>query len=161
MKEIYKKTISTPIGFLVLGSSELVLKYIHFSDSPDKDSDSIPEILLKTKQQIIEYFEGKRFSFDLKMEPEGTDFQRSVWNLVLDISFGETNSYNKIALKLGNTTFTRAVGMANAKNPIPIVIPCHRIVGANGKLVGYAGGLERKKQLLLHEIKYQKKGILF
>lgn len=108
-----------------------------------------------------EYFSGNRFEFDLDLAPSGTEFQQKVWNLLKKIPFGQTTTYSALALKLGSPTYTRAVGLANGKNPIPIIIPCHRVVGADGKMVGFAGGIERKKQLLLHELNFNNSGKLF
>jgi len=105
-------------------------------------------ILLKTAQQLNEYFAGKRQQFDLPLDFEGTAFQQQVWQALLTIPFGETRSYKQIAEQIGNVKAVRAVGAANGKNPISIIAPCHRVVGANGKLVGFAGGLENKDILL-------------
>ena len=102
-------------------------------------------------KQMGEYFEGKRKEFDLPLRPEGTDFQKKVWNALLEIPFGETRSYQDIANAVGSPKACRAVGMANHQNPIIIVIPCHRVIGKNGKLVGYGGGLSMKEKLLLLE----------
>lgn len=106
------------------------------------------ELLKKAGIQLQEYFAGKRRSFDLPLAPEGTPFQQKVWKALLEIPYGETRSYGDIARNIGQEKASRAVGMANNKNPIAIIIPCHRVVGSNGKLVGYAGGLDIKKQLL-------------
>lgn len=105
-------------------------------------------ILLKTAQQLNEYFAGKRQQFDLPLDFEGTAFQQQVWQALLTIPFGETRSYKQIAEQIGNVKAVRAVGAANGKNPISIIAACHRVVGANGKLVGFAGGLENKEILL-------------
>ena len=102
-------------------------------------------------KQMGEYFEGERKEFDLPLRPEGTDFQKKVWNALLEIPFGETRSYQDIANAVGSPKACRAVGMANHQNPIIIVIPCHRVIGKNGKLVGYGGGLSMKEKLLLLE----------
>ena len=102
-------------------------------------------------KQMGEYFEGKRKEFDLPLRPEGTVFQKKVWNALLEIPFGETRSYQDIANAVGSPKACRAVGMANHQNPIIIVIPCHRVIGKNGKLVGYGGGLSMKEKLLLLE----------
>jgi methylated-DNA-[protein]-cysteine S-methyltransferase len=161
MKLLYTKTVSSPIGYLILESSDSSLCSIRFSDNPSSDSANFPEILIKTEKQLSEYFSGIRFKFDLNLEPEGTEFQKKVWNHLLTIPFGEKTTYNEIALRFGSPTYRRAVGLANGKNPIPIIIPCHRVVGSSGKLVGYAGGLEIKKKLLLHEMFHFKKGRLF
>jgi methylated-DNA-[protein]-cysteine S-methyltransferase len=104
--------------------------------------------LLETEKQLSEYFAAKRQSFDLPLDFSGTDFQKQVWQALLQIPFGETRSYKDIALQIGNLKAVRAVGAANGKNPISIIVPCHRVVGANGKLVGFAGGLDNKDILL-------------
>lgn len=105
-------------------------------------------LLVEAGMQINEYLEGKRIAFDLPLAPKGTDFMKSVWNCLLRIPYGKTRSYKEIAEAAGNPRACRAVGMANNRNPIPIFIPCHRVVGANGSLTGYRGGLEIKKKLL-------------
>lgn len=105
-------------------------------------------VLLETKQQLNEYFQGHRTQFDLALDFAGTEFQQKVWQALLTIPFGETRSYKQIAEQIGNVKAVRAVGAANGKNPISIIAPCHRVVGANGKLVGFAGGLENKDVLL-------------
>ncbi len=105
-------------------------------------------ILLETQKQLNEYFAGQRQIFDLPLDFEGTEFQQKVWQALLTIPFGETRSYKQIAEQIGNVKAVRAVGAANGKNPISIIAPCHRVVGANGKLVGFAGGLENKDVLL-------------
>lgn len=113
------------------------------------------ELLRKAIKQLGEFFEGERNCFDLPLAPKGTEFQRKVWSALQEIPFGETRSYGEIAKIVGNEKAARAVGMANNKNPIPIIIPCHRVVGANGKLVGYAGGLNVKEKLLEIEKDYK------
>ncbi|MDR6542812.1 methylated-DNA-[protein]-cysteine S-methyltransferase [Acinetobacter bereziniae] len=105
-------------------------------------------VLLETQQQLNEYFQGHRTQFDLALDFAGTEFQQKVWQALLTIPFGETRSYKQIAEQIGNVKAVRAVGAANGKNPISIIAPCHRVVGANGKLVGFAGGLENKDILL-------------
>ena len=105
-------------------------------------------ILLETQKQLNEYFAGQRQVFDLPLDFEGTEFQQKVWQALLTSPFGETRSYKQIAEQIGNVKAVRAVGAANGKNPISIITPCHRVVGANGKLVGFAGGLENKDVLL-------------
>ncbi len=114
------------------------------------------ELLRETIKQLEEFFEGKRNCFDLPLEPKGTEFQKKVWDALQKIPFGETRSYGEIAKTIGNEKASRAVGMANNKNPIPIIIPCHRVIGANGKLVGYAGGLDIKEKLLKIEKDYRR-----
>lgn len=127
---------------------------LSFTENPGENCDNPPEILAKTISQLNEYFSGKRKQFQLALEPNGTEFQIQVWNEIQKIRYGQTASYTEIAKALGSEKLSRAVGMANSKNPLPIVIPCHRIVGANGKLTGYAGGINRKKWLLQHELNY-------
>lgn len=105
-------------------------------------------ILLQTQQQLMQYFAGTRQEFDLPLDFEGTNFQKQVWQALLNIPFGETRSYKDIAEQLGNPKAVRAVGAANGKNPISIIAPCHRVIGSSGKLVGFAGGLENKDVLL-------------
>lgn len=111
-------------------------------------SDSIPNDLEQAVIQLQEYFEGKRTHFDLKLNPKGTDFQQSVWQELLNIPYGKTLSYMELSKKIGDVKAIRAVAAANGKNPLWIVIPCHRVIGTDGSLTGYAGGLWRKKWLL-------------
>ncbi len=106
------------------------------------------ELIDKVFQQLTEYFNGERMVFDFPMSMKGTEFQKKVWKALCDIPYGETRSYKEIAIAVGNEKACRAVGMANNKNPIAIAVPCHRVIGSNKSLVGYAGGLEMKKKLL-------------
>ena len=154
-------TINSPIGVLKLVSDELNLRMIEFDADYIEDKTYRPEILFRSKKQLEEYFLGNRQLFDLPIDPDGTDFQHRVWNSVVEVKYGFTKSYIEIARAAGSEKSSRAVGMANARNPLPIVIPCHRIIGNNGKLTGYTGGLERKKWLLLHEQKHSGKNLLF
>lgn len=110
-------------------------------------------IICETEKQLAEYFEGKRKVFDIPLEFTGTDFQKNVWNALLQIPYGQTRTYQQIASQLGNPKAVRAVGLANGKNPISIIAPCHRVIGASGKLVGYGGGLHNKAFLLELETK--------
>lgn len=157
---MFQKYISSPIGWLQIITNEKELISISFKDIPAENSTNQPEILSKTGSQLKEYFEGKRKLFNLELNPNGTDFQKEVWKHVKAVEFGRTASYLDIAKRTGSEKNTRAVGMANGKNPIPIIIPCHRIVGAKGKLTGYAGGIERKRWLLQHELRFSKKSNL-
>lgn len=115
---------------------------------PDGAENKLTPLLLKTKKQLEEYFGGKRKIFDLPLRPMGTPFQQTVWKALQTIPYGETRTYQDIAIQIGNEKACRAVGMANNKNPIGIVIPCHRVIGKNGGLTGYAGGLDKKEYLL-------------
>lgn len=105
-------------------------------------------LLKKAGKQLKEYFTGSRKNFDLPLAPQGTEFQKKVWKALLDIPYGETRSYKQVAEAIGNPQACRAVGMANNKNPVAVIIPCHRVIGANGKMVGYGGGLNIKTRLL-------------
>ena len=158
--ERYLASMESPVGRLVLVSDETCLKSVLFSDEPVDSQVPLPGILQKTIDQLTEYFAGSRTVFDLALDPDGTEFQKRVWRQLQQVPWGTTRSYRDVALELGSLLSIRAVGMANGKNPIAIIIPCHRIIGSDGKLVGYAGGLERKKWLLLHEAK-QQQGRLF
>ena len=162
MEEKYFQYIDSPVGWLKICTGKNALFAISFVNESGISSDKLPDILQKTVFQLQEYFDGKRQKFDLAVAPEGTDFQKKVWDLVNQVQFGEKASYLDIAKLSGSEKNTRAVGLANGKNPVPIVIPCHRIVGSNGKLTGYAGGLERKRWLLRHEQKHsQNEQLLF
>ncbi|HPE76492.1 MAG TPA: methylated-DNA--[protein]-cysteine S-methyltransferase [Draconibacterium sp.] len=162
MENIFKTTIETPVGYLELTSDQHFLLSVSFAENNGMMTDIQPDILKESVQQITEFFEGTRKEFDLKLKPAGTDFQLKVWEEVKKVPFGKTVSYLDIAIKTGSKNNTRAVGLANGKNPIPIIIPCHRIIGTNGKLTGYAGGLERKKWLLQHESQFsEREGFLF
>ena len=157
----YYISIESPLGRMVLVSNDTNLKMVSFSDEHIEESEILPEIMQKTIRQLGEYFEGTRFDFDLDLDPDGTEFQKAVWQLLLRVPFGATKSYRDLAVESGSFLNTRAVGTANGKNPIAIIVPCHRIIGSDGKMVGYAGGLERKKWLLLHETTRTKDGRLF
>ena len=152
----------SPIGWLKIKTDASHLIAISFENEKGDSDEKQPPIMKETISQLVEYFSGKRKEFGLQLAPKGTDFQRNTWHFVENVNFGETASYLDIAIKTGSSKNTRAVGLANGKNPIPIVIPCHRIVGSNGKLTGYAGGLERKQWLLRHELDLtERKGQLF
>lgn len=162
MQNIFHTTVKTPIGYLELKTNENSLLSISFAEIQSPSSEFQPLILVETARQINEYFKGKLKEFHLSIQPEGTDFQLKVWEQVMKVEFGKTASYLDIALQTGSKNNTRAVGLANGKNPIPIIIPCHRIIGGDGKLTGYAGGLENKRWLLHHELNFSaKKNLLF
>ena len=157
MTNIFHSTIDSPVGFLEIKTSQDSLLSVSFAKSLLPASGFQPDILKETVRQINAYFEGTLKSFNLKIQPEGTEFQGKVWEQVAKVEFGKTATYLEIALKTGSKNNTRAVGLANGKNPIPIIIPCHRIIGVNGKLTGYAGGIEKKRWLLQHEQKLSDK----
>ncbi|RZJ28620.1 MAG: methylated-DNA--[protein]-cysteine S-methyltransferase [Flavobacterium sp.] len=143
--------IKTPVGIAEIIGDENGVSVIHVMDSEHSVTDDIPEVLQLAVAQLQEYFDGKRFEFTFKINPKGTDFQKSVWQELLTIPFGKTVSYMDITKKLGDVKAIRAVASANGKNPLWIVVPCHRVIGTDGSLTGYAGGLWRKKWLLEHE----------
>jgi O-6-methylguanine DNA methyltransferase len=139
----------TKIGKISIIENGSAITHINFHGEIPKGTNIIETQLIKqAAKELQEYFDGKRKIFNVPLEPKGTEFQQKVWNALKEIPYGETCSYKKIAEKIGNIKASRAVGMANNKNPIPIIIPCHRVIGANGKLVGYAGGLGVKEILL-------------
>lgn len=173
----YYTIIKTPIGRLLLTSDGEALTGVHMEDheggpqalsgflSSDSDrvagfsslptlsweaGDAIP-VLQETQKQLEAFFNGKLEAFDLPLRPTGTLFQRTVWDELTRIPYGKTISYGELAKRIGNPVASRAVGLANGKNPIAIVIPCHRVIGSDGKLTGYGGGMDRKKWLLEHE----------
>ncbi len=142
--------IKTPIGVAQIQGDEKGIESISVLDE-GVVSAVIPETLQDCVYQLHEYFEGVRKTFDLPLHPDGTDFQKRVWDELLNIPHGKTMSYLELSRKLGDEKAIRAVAAANGKNPLWIVIPCHRVIGSDGSLVGYAGGLWRKKWLLEHE----------
>lgn len=142
--------LQTPIGLAEFKGDENGLVSVSVLDV-NKPIGIIPEVLEDAVYQFREYFEGTRQQFDLKLNPSGTDFQKKVWNALLEIPFGKTISYLELSKQLGDVKAIRAVASANGKNPLWIVVPCHRVIGTNGDLTGYAGGLHRKKWLLEHE----------
>jgi len=143
--------INSPLGTLEIKGDENGLSSVHFIGTEEKISAEVPNFLQKTAHQLEEYFEGTRTEFNLKLNPEGTDFQKKVWGKLEEIPFAKTVSYQAIANRLGDPKVIRAAASANGKNPIAIIIPCHRVIGSDGSLTGYAGGLHRKKWLLEHE----------
>ncbi len=142
----------SPIGWIEIVTSEKAILSIIFVDERKTQTEQ-PKIMVNAISQLDEYFKGTRLQFDLKCEINGTEFQEKVWNQLLEIPFGETTSYHEMAKCVGNVKATRAIGNANGKNRISIVYSCHRVIGSDGSLTGYAGGLERKKWLLDHEKK--------
>lgn len=142
---------SSPIGIIEITGNEEGIVSLYFVDAKKDDSQLIPAELKECVYQLDEYFKGIRKEFGLKLNPQGSEFQKKVWNQLLTVPFGKTASYLQISKQLGDSNATRAVGNANGSNPISIVVPCHRIIGSNGKLTGYSGGLWRKEWLLNHE----------
>ncbi len=145
-------TIDSPIGEILLTAEGGALTRLYmapFDVDPAWKHD--PAALAEPARQLAEYFAGERTEFELELAPAGTGFQQRVWQRLLAIPYGETTTYGALADELGNPRTVRAVGLANGRNPISIVVPCHRVIGADGSLVGYGGGLERKRTLLAHE----------
>lgn len=142
--------IKTPLGIATIMGDENGISVISVTDEGTV-STVIPTVLQEVVSQLNDYFDGKRTGFDFTMNPKGTDFQQKVWKGLLEIPFGKTMSYMDLSKRLGDVKAIRAVASANGKNPLWIVIPCHRVIGTDGSLTGYAGGLWRKKWLLEHE----------
>ena len=145
--------IDTELGALLVASDEEGLRQIQFqngnrSQAPAKDWKKDPDSLKEEISQLKAYFAGELREFDLRLAPQGTPFQLLVWRALAAIPYGETISYGELAKRVGKPSAARAVGAANGRNPLPIVLPCHRVIGRNGSLVGYGGGLHRKKALL-------------
>lgn len=150
---MYYKYIPSPVGRLLLGGQTSILEMIGFPEgkgviSPGDDWIQDDSVFKQAEDQLNEYFEGERQQFDLKMKPSGTPFQLSVLAALQEIPFGQTTSYRNIAESIGRPKAVRAVGAANGRNPLPIVIPCHRVIGADGSLTGFGGGLAAKSLLL-------------
>lgn len=161
--QMYYSHIKTPVGNMISCSSEKGIVMVLFEEEANEYLskaitkqqihllESKNNFLKETEDQLAEYFLGKRRSFDVQTDLSGSDFQKSVWNIVGNIPFGTTRSYGDIATEMGGTNFTRAVANANAQNDALLIIPCHRVIGAGNKLTGYRGGIERKKWLLEFE----------
>jgi methylated-DNA-[protein]-cysteine S-methyltransferase len=143
----YSFSCDSPIGKLWLAEENGALTDLSFRSVLNAEERETP-LLKRAAGQLVEYFNGKRRCFDLPLDPRGTAFQKSVWSALQDIPYGETRSYKDIAIAVDNPKACRAVGMTNNKNPISIIIPCHRVVGADGTLTGYGGGLDIKQVLL-------------
>jgi O-6-methylguanine DNA methyltransferase len=148
--------IESPLGKLTITASQKGVTSITFGESVKliKNIDNIEARNHQSicKQQLLEYFAGQRTVFSVSLDFTGTCFQHSVWKVLLQIHYGKTMTYKELASVIGNSNASRAVGMANNKNPLPIIIPCHRVIGSSGKMVGYAGDIWRKEWLLNHEI---------
>ena len=151
--------INTPLGFAEIQGDENGISKIHILNDETPLSNEIPEELKDAVNQLHEYFEGSRTNFSLKLNPSGTEFQKKVWQELQEIPFGKSCSYLDLSKKLGDVKAIRAVASANGKNPLWIVIPCHRVIGTDGSLTGYAGGLWRKKWLLEHENPVKQKSL--
>lgn len=152
--DIQTTIYQSPIGNIEIKGSSKGISSLVFTDSANENKEISP-LIIPIIQQLDEYFKGTREEFTIDLDVSGTDFQKEVWKLLLEIPFGQTTSYLEIARRMGNPKTIRAVGNANGRNPVSIIIPCHRVIGTNKELTGYAGGLWRKKWLLEHEQKYR------
>lgn len=148
-------TIKSPLGFTKISGDVDGIQSVTILNSEEKTTDIIPIELEDCVIQLNEYFEGTRKQFNLKLNPQGTDFQKKVWDELEQIPYGKTRSYLELSKQLGDVKAIRAVANANGKNPLWIIVPCHRVIGSDGSLTGYAGGLHRKKWLLDLENPYK------
>lgn len=148
---MYADYLDTPLGWVKVEADENGITAVQFTDRPDGKRVQLSDLTDEAVAQLTAYFDGERRSFDLPLSINGTDFQKQVWREVQKITYGNTKTYPEIAAELGDEKMIRAVGTANGANPLLIVVPCHRVVGANMQLTGYAAGLERKEWLLRHE----------
>ncbi|MCX6282528.1 MAG: methylated-DNA--[protein]-cysteine S-methyltransferase [Bacteroidetes bacterium] len=160
MKSLPRAFLRTPIGFIEITGTAKGLKSLYFLDFKVKVP-RVPHELKDAVDQLHEYFIGERKNFSLDLDLEGSAFQLKVWSELIKIPYGSTISYHELARRIGNPSAFRAVGGANATNPVSVIIPCHRVLGTNGRLVGYAGGLKRKKWLLEHEHAFAQRDLFY
>lgn len=156
MSETYTTYYHSPVGLLKISGTDDYISEVTFHDTTQKaegNKKHLPPMVINCVEQLIQYFNGQRRIFELPLHQTGTAFQQDVWNILTQIPFGKTISYLDLARKTGDTKATRAVANANGRNNIAIIVPCHRVIGSNGELTGYAGGLWRKKWLLELEAK--------
>ena len=156
MSELYYTYYESPVGLLKIGGTETYITELSFIDNKEQiihGEPGVSDIIHYCTEQLIEFFAGKRKTFNIPIHQEGTDFQKRVWSELLDVPFGKTASYLDIAKRLGDAKCIRAAASANGKNKIAIIVPCHRIIGSDKSLVGYSGGMWRKKWMLQHEFR--------
>ncbi|BAO75648.1 methylated-DNA--[protein]-cysteine S-methyltransferase [Winogradskyella sp. PG-2] len=151
--------INSPLGFTKIVGDNDGISQVTVLNSEENITDIIPSELEDCATQLQEYFDGSRKTFDLKLNPQGTDFQKRVWNQLETIPYGKTISYLNLSKQLGDVKAIRAAASANGKNPLWIIVPCHRVIGSDGSLTGYAGGLHRKQWLLEHESPYKQQSL--
>ncbi|NLX82227.1 MAG: methylated-DNA--[protein]-cysteine S-methyltransferase [Clostridiales bacterium] len=151
-----KRCFKSPLGYLLAVEEDGALTALDFVQAEDQDARDLSPVLLLTEKQLGEYFAGLREKFEVPLQLKGSDFQKKVWASLLDIPYGQTRTYGQIAAQIGQPKASRAVGQANNRNPIAIIVPCHRVVGADGALTGYGGGLARKEALLMIERNLEK-----
>ena len=149
---MYFESFDSPLGAITVEADDSFVTAVRFMCSSEQNPNAVTELAVK---ELLEYFNGERKSFTVRCSFGGTPFQNKVWSALCDIPYGETASYSDIAKNVGSPNACRAVGSANNKNPVPIIVPCHRVIGKNGALVGYAGGIEIKKKLLQIENRYK------
>ncbi len=149
--KIYVTHYQSPIGIVEIEGTQEGITALNFVDRMHPGDDGLPGILEECVKQVDEYFRGRRKAFSLNLTLRGTEFQNTVWRQLITIPYGRTYSYGEFAAAIGKPLACRAVGNANGKNPISIIVPCHRLIGSNGSLTGYGGGLWRKEWLLKHE----------
>lgn len=158
MQDAFTTYYQSPVGLLQIAGTAQFLSEVKFIDEPEKvtaktESNALPPMAIQVVEQLIEYFHGQRRFFELPISQQGTAFQQKVWSELMNIPFGKTISYLELSRRLGDPLVIRAAAAANGKNNVAIIVPCHRVIGSNNQLVGYAGGLPRKKWLLQHENK--------
>lgn len=151
--------IETPLGHAKIVGDDKGITSVSILNTKEELSSVIPEVLLECVTQLKAYFKNERKTFNLKLNPEGTIFQKKVWNQLEIIPYGKTISYLQLSKQLGDAKVIRAAANANGKNPLWIIVPCHRVIGSNGSLTGYAGGLHRKQWLLNHESEYKQQSL--
>lgn len=151
MNEVYQAFYASEIGNIRITANETAVETLYFVPEPAAPSPQLPPVLQECLRQLGAYFRGELKTFSLQLQPQGTAFQQKVWQQLLEVPYGSTATYLDIARALGDRNAVRAVGSANGRNPISLIIPCHRIIGTNGNLIGYGGGLWRKEWLLRHE----------
>lgn len=154
---VAKYMYSSPIGELLIVADKQSITHIRYIDETEVKpvQTHSSSVIKKCINQLNRYFDGTLKVFDLPLNPEGTDFQKQVWNQLIQIPYGKMISYMQLSMQIGNPKAIRAVGTANGSNPIPIIIPCHRVIGSNGTLTGYSGGIWRKKWLIEHEAMHE------
>lgn len=156
MNELHYTYYESPVGMLRIGGNDSYICELSFVDNPEQvihGEPGITEVMHQCTEQLIEYFHGKRKNFDVPVHQNGTEFQLRVWGELMEIAYGRTISYMDLAKRLGDPKVIRAAASTNGKNNIAIIVPCHRVIGSDSSLVGYAGGKWRKKWLLGHEFK--------
>ena len=146
---MFNESLNSPIGPIEIQASSTGITKVSFGTSITKPNGN--ELTMACRKQLVEYLDGSRTQFELPLEPVGTEFQKKVWNQLSHIPYGKSISYSSLAIALGDIKCVRAAGTANGKNPIPIIIPCHRVIGSDGSLVGFSAGLDKKEWLLMHE----------